>query len=124
MKKIEGYEDRIKAFNEFWLSHDPTPGTPENEVKIAFYGRVRIANENFGVMRRPGWKTDRGRIFIEFGPPDHLVDVPFSPESRPYQVWHYTSIGPYRRFLFIDENSDGDYRLQYPYDGLNQRPDF
>jgi hypothetical protein len=39
-------------------------------------------------------------------------------------VWHYTSIGRYRRFLFIDENADGDYRLQYPYDGLNQRPDF
>lgn len=124
MKKIEGYEDRIKAFNEFWLSNDPTPGTPENEVKLAFYGRVQIANENFGVMRRPGWKTDRGRVYIEFGPPDHLVDVPFAPESRPYQVWHYTNIGPYRRFLFIDENADGDYRLQYPYDGLNQRPDF
>lgn len=124
MKKIESYEDRLKAFNEFWLSHDPTPGTPENEVKLAFYGRVQIANENFGVMRRPGWKTDRGQIYIQFGAPDHLVDVPFAPESRPYQIWHYTNIGRYRRFLFIDENADGDYRLQYPYDGLNQRPDF
>jgi len=124
MGKLESYEDRIRAFNEFWVSHDPTPGTPENEVKLAFYGRVRIANDNFGIMRRPGWKTDRGRIYIEFGPPDHLIDVPFAPESRPYQVWHYTNIGRYRRFLFIDENADGDYRLQYPYDGLNQRPDF
>jgi len=124
MKKIESYEDRLKAFNEFWIAQDPTPGTPENEVKAAFYARVQIANDNFGVMRRPGWKTDRGRVYIEFGAPDHLVDVPFAPESRPYQVWHYTNIGRYRRFLFIDENADGDYRLQYPYDGLNQRPDF
>jgi len=124
MEKLETFEERLTAFNQYWRERDPTAGTPENELKIAFYFRVRVADENFSIMRRPGWKTDRGRIYVRYGPPDHLVDVPFAPDNLPYQVWHYTSLGRYRRFLFIDENDDGDYRLQYPYDGLNQRPDF
>ncbi|MEW5795705.1 MAG: GWxTD domain-containing protein [Candidatus Zixiibacteriota bacterium] len=118
MEKLETVEERIKAFDQFWLERDPTDGTPENEAKTAFYYRVRIANERFGVMQREGWRTDRGRIYIQYGEPDYLVNEPFSPDRRPYQVWYYTSISPNRRFLFIDENEDGDYRLQYPYDGL------
>lgn len=47
-----------------------------------------------------------------------------SPDALPYQIWHYYREGAYRRFTFVDENEDGDYRLQFPYDGLNQRPDF
>jgi hypothetical protein len=75
-------------------------------------------------MRRNGWRTDRGRIYIMFGEPDQLDDYPYAPDTHPYQEWHYYRQGRYRKFFFVDENEDGEYRLVYPYDGLYMRPDF
>jgi GWxTD domain-containing protein len=124
IKKAENIEERIKAFNEFWAERDPTVGTPENENKREFYRRVHYANQKFGHLRREGWKTDRGRIYIINGEPDQIDDYPMSLEYPPYQIWHYYLSGEYRRFLFVDENDDGDYKLEYPFDGLHQRPDF
>jgi GWxTD domain-containing protein len=120
MEKLETIDDRVKAFDQFWRERDPTEGTPENEAKTAFYYRIRMANERFGVMRMEGWRTDRGQIYIRYGEPDYMVNEPFSPDRYPYQIWYYTRISPNRRFVFVDENEDGDYRLQYPYDGLNR----
>jgi GWxTD domain-containing protein len=122
LKKIKTFEERLKAFNEFWLQRDPTPGTLQNELKLEFYRRVGIANDRFTVMRREGWRTDRGRIYIQYGEPDQIDDYPVAADRRPYQEWHYYRHGAYLKFTFVDEFEDGDYRLQYPYDGLNQRP--
>ncbi len=124
VKRLTSFEDRRRAFDAFWASKDPTLGTPENEVKKEFYRRIIIANQNFGYMRRDGWRTDRGRILVMHGEPDQIDDVPYSASDLPYQIWHYYRDGRYRRFTFVDENQDGDYRLEYPFDGLNQRPDF
>ena len=123
-KDLATMEERRQAFQRFWVSRDPTIGTPANEAMSEFYHRVAVANHSFAMPRREGWRTDRGHIYIRFGQPDQVDDVPFATHAVPYQVWHYYSIGRYRRFVFIDEREDGDYRLQYPYDGLNQRPDF
>ena len=117
-------EERKEAFAEFWRKRDPTLGTVENEVLREFYRRVHVANVRFTGMRREGWRTDRGRIYIQFGEPDQIDDYPYEPNAVPYQIWHYYMSGPYRRFTFVDERQDGDYRLIFPYDGLNQRPDF
>lgn len=124
LEKLKTYEERIKAFHDFWLQRDPTPGTPQNELKMEFYRRVRIANQRFTIMRQEGWRTDRGRIYIQFGEPDEIDDYPIVADRRPYQEWHYYRLGRYRKFTFVDEFEDGDYRLQFPYDGLYQRPDF
>jgi GWxTD domain-containing protein len=124
LKKAKTMEERRAAFAEFWGQRDPTVGTPENETKREFYHRVNVADRQFSSMRREGWKSDRGRIYIIHGEPDQIDDEPYSPDVVPYQIWHYYREGRYRRFLFVDKNDDGDYRLQYPYDGLNQRPDF
>lgn len=124
LKAAQTPESRRRAFEQYWKDKDPTPGTEENEVKHEFYRRVNYANFHFSVMRRPGWKTDRGRIYIQNGAPDQIDDVPMSPSDPPYQRWHYYQDGRYRRFTFVDENYDGEYRLIYPFDGLNQRPDF
>lgn len=123
-KDLKTYEQRLQAYRQFWIERDPTIGTPANEVMLEFYHRIAVANHSFGMPRREGWRTDRGRIFIQFGHPDQVDDVPFAPNAFPYQIWHYYTEGRYRRFLFVDERDDGDYRLQYPYDGLGQRPDF
>lgn len=124
LKNIEDNSERIKAFNKFWESKDPDPTTEINELKVKFYYRINTANRLFTVMRRDGWRTDRGRVLIQFGEPDQIDDFPFNSDGRPYQVWHYYDDGPYRKFTFVDESEDGDYRLIFPYDGSNQRPDF
>lgn len=124
LKKAKTMEERRTVFAEFWSQRDPTIGTPENETKREFYHRINVADRQFSSMRREGWKSDRGRIYIIHGEPDQIDDEPYSPDVVPYQIWHYYREGRYRRFLFIDKSDDGDYRLQYPYDGLNQRPDF
>ena len=127
VEKLKGkstYEERINAFNTFWEQMDPTPGTVENETKSEFYRRIAVANENFSYIYNNGWSSDRGRIYILYGEPDQVDDYPIVPERRPYQEWHYYHGSQYRKFVFVDVNEDGDYRLIYPYDGLFQRPEF
>jgi GWxTD domain-containing protein len=122
LKGLVTYEERLQAFREFWQQRDPTPGTPQNELKTEFYRRVRIANQRFSAMLRDGWRTDRGRIYIQYGEPDRIDDYPVAANSWPYQEWHYYRYGRYLKFVFVDEFEDGDYRLRYPYDGLYRRP--
>lgn len=124
LKKITAYEERVKAFKEFWASRDPDPSTPVNELKARFYHRVSVANQRFSLMGRQGWRTDRGRILIQFGEPDQVDDYPFAADRSPYQNWHYFEHGLYRKFTFVDDYDNGDYRLMYPFDGLDRRPDF
>lgn len=113
--KEEDFETRQRAFNEFWAEHDRYPATPENESKALYYARIRHANKYFSVVNREGWETDRGRIYVIFGEPDHVERYPFELSSVPYQVWHYYSLS--RTFVFEDTHHTGDYYLTYPYDG-------
>ncbi|MDF1544686.1 MAG: GWxTD domain-containing protein [bacterium] len=124
MEKISEMALRLEAYREFWKRRDPTPGSDINEAKQEFYRRVSYANANYEYMRREGWKTDRGRIYITYGQPDQIDDYPYALNSVPYQEWHYYRDGRYRKFVFVDVNEDGEYKLSYPYDGFNHRPDF
>jgi GWxTD domain-containing protein len=124
LEDLQSIDERRAALDSFWLEWDPTPGTQLNEIKHEFYRRVKVANRRFAYMRLPGWRTDRGKVFIKHGPPDQVDDYPMQLDGHPYQEWHYHSTGVYKRFTFVDENSDGEYRLVYPYDGLHLRPDF
>lgn len=124
LRDLDDLAERKRAIERFWAEHDPEPGTAVNELRVVFYYRVNLANRLFTHLNRDGWRTDRGRVLIRFGEPDQIDDYPFSPNRVPYQEWHYYKQGRYRKFVFVDVNQDGDYRLQYPYDGLNQRPDF
>jgi len=123
LKDKETYEERLEAFNAYWDGQDPTPGTFENERKNEFYRRVAVANHNFSYMFGNGWSSDRGRIYIMYGEPDQLDDYPIVPNQRPYQEWYYYQNSKYLKFVFVDQNEDGDYRLIYPSDGLYQRVD-
>ncbi len=64
-------EEREQFVEQFWLRRDPTPDTEENEFKEEHYRRIAYANEHFA-SGIPGWRTDRGRIYIEYGPPDEI----------------------------------------------------
>ena len=68
---LESAEARLRFIEIFWLRHDPTPDTIENEFRDEHYRRMVYANEHFGT-NVPGWRTDRGRIYIIYGPPDDI----------------------------------------------------
>ena len=103
-------EEKVKLFKEFWARRDPTPGTPENELFDEYYKRVELANEQFGDRVRPGWRTDRGRVFIIYGPPDHVErkSDPLNSISS-YEIWYYQDLQ--KKFVFLDEQGFGEYRL-------------
>src|SRR5437879_3723620 len=74
-KQLSNDEERDQFIEAFWQRRDPTPDTVENEFKEEHYRRMAYANEHFpaGI---PGWKTDRGQMYIKFGPPDEIESHP------------------------------------------------
>jgi GWxTD domain-containing protein len=91
----------------FWARRDPTPGTARNESEEEFLSRVEEAGRRFGGLD-PGWRSDMGRIFIRFGPPDRVERFDAQPDRSGTEVWTYED----RRetFVFLDEGF-GRYRL-------------
>ncbi len=101
-------EEREQFITQFWQRRDPTPGTPENEFKAEHYRRIAYANEQYStssIPSLPGWKTDRGRIYITFGPPDEIEDHSSggayvrppaegggTTSTFPFQQWRYRHI--------------------------------
>ena len=102
----------LEKFTGFWANLDPTPGTPENELMEEYYRRVAFSIEAFTVMQE-GWRTDRGMIYILFGPPDEIHRGSFEIDQKPYQIWDYYRVG--KQFVFRDETGFGNYRLDPMY---------
>lgn len=101
-------EEREKVYQEFWKKHDPTPISERNEFEEEYFRRVEIVNKLFTPPDR-GWRSDRGRIYIKFGPPDQVQEQAFSLSTNPYQIWHY--FGHNYQFVFVDEHGIGQYTL-------------
>jgi GWxTD domain-containing protein len=102
--------DREKFKEEFWSRRDPDPSTEENEFKDEYLSRIEKANELFLGEGRPGWLTDRGRIYILFGPPlDRIRNPMVSGQTgeRCNEIWYYGNVP----VVFIDSYCTGEYRL-------------
>ena len=108
-----------RFMTDFWKRRDPTPGTPVNETRQLFYDAVAYADKTFGEKGRaavPGWKTDRGRIYVKNGSPDEQLDRFQAGRSVPYQVWRYRR-GRDRFYIFADRsNGVGIYQLVHSND--------
>jgi TonB family protein len=109
-------EERDHFIEQFWLVRSPTPGTPENEFKEEHYRRIAFANEHFAATNIPGWKTDRGRIYIPWGPPDEIDAHPEGGPGpvAPHEEWRYRyieGVGNDVEFGFTDPLRNGEYRL-------------
>ncbi len=100
-KQLSNDEERDQFIEQFWLRRDPTPDTPENEYKEEHYRRIAYANEHFAAGKA-GWLTDRGRIYIVFGPPDEIDAHPSGGDynrpmeegggetsTYPFETWRY-----------------------------------
>jgi GWxTD domain-containing protein len=111
---LRSVEEREYFIEQFWLRRDPTPGTPENEFKKEHYRRMGYADKRFGAGI-PGWKTDRGRVYITHGPPDEIESHPSgSAKENPFEIWTYRKIegmGENIKFTFRDPTRTGEYRL-------------
>src|SRR5579862_3920247 len=125
-KRLQTDEEREQFIEQFWLRRDPTPDTLENEFKEEHYRRIAYANEHYA-SGIPGWKTDRGRIYITFGPPDEIESHPSGgtyerpPEEGggttstfPFEQWRYRyleGIGTNIIIEFVDTTMSGEYRM-------------
>jgi GWxTD domain-containing protein len=126
-KLLKNDEQRDQFIVAFWERRDPTPDTFENEYKIEHYQRFAYANDHFNA-RIPGWKTDRGRIYILQGPPDKIESYPAgrtqdkSTESKdalpyPLETWSYRyiqGVGIDIVINFVDPCGCGDYQMKMP----------
>ncbi|MGA3055314.1 MAG: GWxTD domain-containing protein [Candidatus Korobacteraceae bacterium] len=125
-KQLSNDEERDQFIEQFWLRRDPTPDTPENEFKEEHYRRIAYANEHFAAGI-PGWRSDRGRIYIVYGPPDSVETHPSGgtydrpidegggeTSTYPFEDWRYRyieGIGQEINLEFVDVCGCGDYHL-------------
>lgn len=111
LKKLEG-NAKITFLKKFWNKFDPDPSTPVNEFLTIFIARVEYADQNFGTPFKKGRYTDRGRIYIKYGPPDEVKRNPYPVEILDWESWFYKS--PSRnQYIFMDLKGDGNYILIY-----------
>jgi len=117
-------EGKQRFLRDFWRRRDPTPGSAENETETAFYRRIEEANRRFregAVAGVPGWRTDRGRVFIRYGEPDDVRREPQTGADRPWEAWKYTK-NRELKFVFLDFTRLGNYSLIYSNDKLERNP--
>jgi len=113
-------DDERKMFTEqFWLRRDPTPGTKKNERQEEHYRRIAYSNDRFkpkSTATLQGWKTDRGKMYIVFGPPDEIESHPSGKDGKPpYEQWRYRRIegrGDNVIMSFIDVKRNGEYEME------------
>jgi GWxTD domain-containing protein len=105
-------EGKHRFLREFWRRRNPVPGGATNQAMTDFYRLVAYANSAFRqgrVAAVPGWRTDRGRIYLRHGSPDDVLRRPVA-SPRPYEAWKYTRDRGYW-YVFFDRNGMGDYAL-------------
>ncbi len=110
-KTVTGVEAKRKLLFEFWNKRDEDPATPGNDQKTEYFKRVDYANEHFKAGFKEGWKTDRGRVFIVYGPPDEVERHASEVDTKPYEIWSYNSIQGGVQFIFGDRSGFSDYIL-------------
>jgi len=125
-KQLSNDEERDNFIEAFWQRRDPTPDTEENEYKEEHYQRIAYANEHFAAGV-PGWKTDRGRMYIVFGKPDEIDSHPSGgsyerpmeegggeTSTYPFEDWRYRyidGIGQEVIMEFVDNCMCGEYHM-------------
>ena len=124
--QLETNEEREQFIEQFWLRRSSNPDLPDNDFKEEHYRRIAYANEHYA-SGIPGWKTDRGRMYIIWGPPDEIESHPTggtydrpmeegggSTTTYPWETWRYRymeGIGENVIWEFVDPSGSGEYHL-------------
>jgi GWxTD domain-containing protein len=125
-KSLSNDEERDQFIENFWLRRNPNPDSPENEFREEHYARIAYANDHFAAGK-PGWRTDRGHIYIAYGKPDNIDSHPSggsydrpieegggNTSTFPFEIWHYRyleGIGDNVDIEFVDTCMCGDYHM-------------
>jgi len=125
-KKLATDDEREQFIEQFWERRNPNPNSPENEFKEEYYRRIAYTNEHYA-SGIPGWRTDRGRIYIMYGPPDEIESHPSGgsyvrpyeegggeTSTYPFEQWRYRyidGIGNNVILEFVDPTMTGEYHL-------------
>lgn len=125
-KALTTDDERENFIENFWRRRDPNPDTEDNEYREEYYERIAYANQNYA-SGIPGWKTDRGRIYIAHGKPDSIESHPSggsydrpsyegggSTSTYPFEIWfyrHLDDVGDGLEIEFVDPTGTGEYRL-------------
>src|ERR1700722_5476539 len=125
-RNLSNDEERDAFIEQFWLRRNPNPDSPDNEFREEHYRRIAYANEHYAAGK-PGWKTDRGHIYIAFGAPDSIDSHPSGGSYQrpmdegggetstfPFEVWHYRyleGIGDNIDIEFVDTCMCGDFHF-------------
>jgi GWxTD domain-containing protein len=116
-REIDQYEslDSLNAKREFlynfWKIRDIDPTTPNNEFKEEYSERLNFVEARFKSFNKPGYKTDRGRVYLMNGEPDQIDRFPNETNMKPYEIWFYNSIEGGVNFVFGDLTGFSDYEL-------------
>jgi GWxTD domain-containing protein len=125
-RNLSNDEERDAFIEQFWLRRNPNPDSSDNEFREEHYRRIAYANEHYAAGK-PGWKTDRGHIYIAFGAPDSIDSHPSGgsyerpmdegggeTSTFPFEVWHYRyleGVGDNIDIEFVDTCMCGDYHF-------------
>jgi GWxTD domain-containing protein len=125
-KALGNDEERDQFIENFWLRRNPNPDSPDNQFREEHYARIAYSNEHFAAGK-PGWRTDRGHIYIAYGKPASIDSHPSggnyerpmeegggSTSTFPFEVWHYRyleGIGDNIDIEFVDTCMCGDYHM-------------
>ncbi len=125
-RNLSNDEERDSFIEQFWLRRNPNPDSPDNEFREEHYRRIAYANEHYAAGK-PGWKTDRGHIYIAFGAPDSIESHPSGgaynrpldegggeTSTFPFETWHYRyleGVGDNIDIEFVDTCMCGDYHF-------------
>src|SRR3989440_862155 len=124
--QLDTNEEREQFIEQFWLRRSSNPDLPENDFKEEHYRRIAYANEHYA-SGIPGWKTDRGRMYIMWGPADEVESHPTggtydrpmeegggSTSTYPWETWRWRyleGIGENIILEFVDPSGSGEYHL-------------
>ncbi len=108
---LKGSEAKKKYLTQFWEKRDPNTATPANENYIEYQARIEYVNQAFRSAYMPGWKSDRGRVYIMYGAPDDIERNVNAMDTYPYEIWRYNQYEGGVLFVFLDKNNSGMYQL-------------
>ena len=125
-RRLSNDEEREQFIEQFWLRRNPDPESLANDYREEHYRRIAYTNQHFA-SGIPGWKADRGRIYIMYGPPDEIEAHPSgghyqrpieegggSTSTFPFETWRYRyieGIGQNVMLEFVDPTMTGEYRM-------------
>ena len=106
-------EERRAFLTAFWTSRDTDSLPTVNDARRTFYERLTTVNDRFGEPNKQGFETDRGRVYLTYGPPSELDRQPYDPQFVQHEIWNYENVPGEGRsiFVFADRYSSAEMEL-------------